>query len=51
MTKAKMVEVTSLDIGKTERMTLAAFYRLFGKDEGKEILAGYLPHIVAVMLD
>lgn len=47
----KRVEVTSMDTGVTRVMTLAQFYKYFGKAEGKEILAGYLPHILAILID
>lgn len=46
--KKAIIEVTSMDSGKTERMTRAEFDKRFGVEEGKEILAGYAPHIVAV---
>jgi hypothetical protein len=46
-----MIEVTYIDTGITVIMTKKDFNKTFGKDEAKEILAGYLPHIVAVTLD
>jgi hypothetical protein len=43
-----MYEITFIDSGKTVRWSRAKCYKHFGKDEFKEILAGYMPHIVAV---
>lgn len=46
-----MYEVTSVDTGRTKYMTQAQAEAFFGKVEFKEILDGYLPHIVAVEVD
>ncbi len=43
--------ITSTDSGKTKKMTLRQAEEYFGKEEFKEILAGYLPNIVAVKLE
>ena len=43
-------EITSLDTGWTRIMTRAEAERLFGRDEFAEIVAGYLPNIVAVQV-
>ena len=51
-----MYEVTFIEAGNgyndwyTLTWTLAKCQRYFGKDEFKEVLAGYAPHIVAVKL-
>jgi len=45
-----MYEVTFIEAGNTYTWTLAKCQRYFGKDEFKEVLAGYAPHIVAVKL-
>ena len=45
-----MYEVTFCDSAQTYRWTLAECQEHFGKDEFKEVLAGYAPHIVAVKL-
>ena len=45
-----MYEVVFLDTGETVRWTEAKCRKTFGKEEWKEIKAGYLPHIVAVRL-
>jgi hypothetical protein len=43
------VTIVCLPFGEnnTKRMTVREFYKTYGKVEGKEILAGYLPHITA----
>lgn len=43
-----MIEVTSMDSGKTKQMTKREFFKHFGKDMGAGILSGEWPHIVAV---
>lgn len=45
------IEVTSIDTGKTEIMSKKEFFETFGKDEGKEILKGHSPNIVAIELN
>lgn len=45
-----MIEVTNIENGHTEILTRKQFFQRFGKAEGQEILAGYLPHIVAIEL-
>ena len=45
-----MIEVTIIETGHTETLTRKEFFKRFGKAEGQEILAGYLPHIVAIEL-
>lgn len=44
----KVFEVTSVDTGKTVYWTESRCRKHFGRDEWKEIKAGYAPHIVAV---
>ena len=44
----KKYEVTSVDTGVTVVMTRSEAHKLFGRVEFKEILAGYLPHLIAV---
>lgn len=45
-----MYEVTSVDTGKTLTLTLEQCHEMFGEAEFEEILAGYLPHIIAVKI-
>lgn len=45
-----MIEVTFIETGITKTMTRKEFNKTFGKDQAVEILAGYLPHIVAIKL-
>ena len=45
-----MYEVTFIDNGAMFRWNIYKCNRFFGKDEFKEILAGYLPNIVAVKI-
>lgn len=45
-----MYEVTFIDTGRTERWSLRKCEKVFGAAEFREILQGYLPHIVAVEL-
>jgi hypothetical protein len=47
----KLIEVTSTDTGYTKRVSRREFDEHFGVAEGKEILAGYLPNIVAVEIE
>ncbi len=47
----KMIEVTSCDSGNTKRMTPSEFRKTYGTEESKEILKGYLPHLIAVEVD
>ena len=42
-----MITVYNTETGKTNWFTQKEFDEYFGKDEGKEILAGYAPHLVA----
>ncbi len=44
------IQVTLIDNGKTLNMTGKEFFSHFGKNEGKEILEGFAPHVVAVPL-
>lgn len=44
----KKYEITWIDSGKTVYWSKAKAEKHFGKAEFKEILEGYLPHIVAV---
>ncbi len=44
----RRIEVTAVETGKTRVMTHQQFFKTFGKREGKEILAGYAPNVVAV---
>jgi hypothetical protein len=44
----KKYEVTSVDTGVTVVMTQSEAYKRFGRAEFKEILLGYLPHLIAV---
>jgi len=44
----KKYEVTCCDTGKTIVLTHKEMVEKFGKVEFKEILKGYLPHLVAV---
>jgi len=44
----RVFEITSIDTGKTRRLTEPQARKLFGRDEWQEIKAGYLPHL-AVM--
>jgi hypothetical protein len=44
----KKYKVTSVDTGVTVVMTRSEAHKLFGRVEFKEILAGYLPHLIAV---
>jgi hypothetical protein len=46
----KTYEVTSVDTGKTHVMTQKAAEQMFGKVEFKEIVAGYLPNVIAVQV-
>jgi uncharacterized membrane protein (DUF373 family) len=46
----KKYEVTCCDTGKTVVLTLKEAVKKFGKNEFKEIVAGYLPHLIAVEL-
>jgi hypothetical protein len=48
MAKIEVTTFNTLNQSVTEVLTRAKFDKKFGKAEGKEILAGYLPHIVAV---
>lgn len=48
MSTHKLFEVTFIDNGKTVRWSEAECRKTFGKDEWKEVKAGYAPHIVAV---
>ena len=43
-------EVTSVETGVTVVMTEKEAIKRFGKAEFKEILKGYLPHLIAVQL-
>ena len=43
-----MVQVTWIETGVSRTMWRGDFFETFGADEGKEVLAGMLPHIVAV---
>lgn len=45
----KLVEVTNCENGFVKVMSLKEFYRDFGKDEGKELLAGHHPSLVAII--
>ena len=47
----RMWEITSLDTGRTVRMTTREAHAEFGRDEFAEIAAGHLPHLVAVRVD
>jgi len=44
----KKYEVTNVDTGVTVVMTQSEAHEMFGRAEFKEILAGYLPHLIAV---
>lgn len=46
---SKKVEVTWLEAGKTEVMSMRKFRKLFSL-QADEILKGYAPHIVAIVL-
>jgi len=48
VTNKTVIEVTSMDSGKTSHMSGKEFFEHFGELEGQEILEGYAPHIVAV---
>ncbi len=48
---ADYVEVYSVDSGKTTCYSKQGFFKEFGKVEGKEILQGHLPNLVAVEVD
>lgn len=43
-------EITSVETGKSEQMTLQKCWEKFGKREFLEIAQGYIPHIIAVKL-
>lgn len=45
------IEVTSVETGVTKVMSRVKFFNKFGKSEGREILKGYLPNIVAVRVE
>lgn len=47
----KVYEITFIDNGRVEHWNERKAADWFGKDEWKEIKAGYLPHIVAVAID
>lgn len=46
-----IVEIYNVDTGRTERMTVAKARVRFGREEFEEILAGYLPNLVAVIVE
>jgi hypothetical protein len=48
LNKNSVIEVYSVDTGKTSRQSLLDFFTEFGENEGLEILEGYSPNIVAV---
>ena len=45
-----MYEITSIDTGKTVRMTERECTEHFGKLEFDEIKQGYLPHLVCIQI-
>lgn len=46
-----MIQVTWIESGVTRTMWKDDFFECFGEDEGKEVLAGHMPHIVATIID
>lgn len=48
MKQASIIEVTNCENGYSRKMTRKEFDAIFGKEEGKELLAGYHPAVVAV---
>jgi len=46
----RLFEITSVDTGKSWKMTLAECEKQFGVQEFDEIRQGFLPHIVCIEL-